>query len=211
MEAGEMTLPRTHRNVRRIRVTSVLLTTGLLAMGALSGCATPGGSSATTSSPVATERQAGEKSTRLCIKNDSTTEVTATFNRFDGINGDPNADYVVGLTAQGGTVCADGWYSSPPDVSADLIYMTGDGKFVTWQVSAENRAFDPPNGRIMDDGKNGVCRVFAVGDNLYLADGNKSFTIKRNSDSGFKEFQVTIADSADVSQKYDCTDSYYPG
>lgn len=205
-----MTLPRTHRNVQRIRVTSVLLTTGLLAMGALSGCATPGGSSATTPSPVATERQAGEKSTRLCIKNDSTTEVTATFNRFDGINGDPNADYVVGLTAQGGTVCADGWYSSPPDVSVDLIYMKGDGKFVTWQASAENRAFDPPNGRIMDYGNMGVCRIFETGDGLKLADGVKSFALKRNADSGFIEFQLTIADSSDVTQLKDCKDSYYP-
>jgi hypothetical protein len=126
-----MTPPNSRGQVRRVGVTSLLIVTSFLAVGALSGCATGGDSAAPTSSSASTERQAGEKSTRLCIKNDSTTEVTASFYRFDGINGDPNADPIVGLTVKGGTVCADGWYSSPPDVSADLIYMTGDGKFVT--------------------------------------------------------------------------------
>ncbi len=205
-----MTPSKTRGYVRQFGISSLVLATSLLAVGALSGCTTNGGSAEPTSSPASAERQAGEKSTRLCIQNDSTTEVTASFNRFDGINGDPNADYVVGLTANGGSVCADGWYSSPPDVSADLIYMTGDGKFVTWQVSAENRAFDPPNGRIMDDGKNGVCREFDVGSGLNLADGVKSFALTRNADSGFIEFRLTIADSSDVSQKYDCRNSYYP-
>ena len=203
------TKPRS--DVRRIGILSLFIATSLLAVGALSGCTTSGGSSAPSSSSASTERQAGEKSTRLCFQNDSATEVTASFNRFDGINGDPNADYVVGLTANGGSVCADGWYSSPPDVSADLIYMTGDGKFVTWQVSAENRAFDPPNGRIMDYGKMGVCRVFDSGDGLNLADGVKSFALTRKADSGFIEFQLTIADSSDVTPRQDCSDSYYPG
>ena len=206
-----MTPTHQRGRARRIGVTALLMSLSLLSSASLAGCTPSSGSQAPASSPAATERQAGEKSTRICIQNDSATEVTASFNRFDGINGDPNADYVVGLTTNGGRVCADGWYSSPPDVSADLIYMTGNGKFVTWQVSAENRAFDPPNGRIMDDGKSGVCRVFAVGDGLYLADGNKAFSITRGPDSGFIEFQVTITDSTDVSQKYDCTDSYFPG
>jgi len=204
-----MTLMNTQSNVRLIAVTFALLASSLLALGALSGCGTYGGSVASSSSPASTERRAGEKSTRVCIQNDSATDVTASFNRFDGINGDPNADYVVGLTHNGGSVCADGWYSSPPDVSVDLIYMKGDGTFVTWQASAENRAFDPPRGRIMDSDKKGVCREFAVGDGLNIADGTKSSALARNADSGFKEFQLTIADSTDVSPRNDCTDSYY--
>ena len=205
-----MSLTHQRGSARRIGVAALLMSLSLITVTSLAGCSPTSDSEAPTSSPATTERQAGEKSTRICIQNDSATEVTASFIRFDGINGDPNADYVVGLTANGGSVCADGWYSSPPDVSADLIYMTGDGKFVTWQVSAENRAFDPPNGRIMDTGKIGACRTFAVGDGLYLADGNKAFSITRGSDSGFKEFQVTITDSTDVSQKNDCKNSYYP-
>jgi hypothetical protein len=206
-----MTHTKSRGHVRRVGVTSLLIVTSLLAVGALSGCATGGESAAPTSSTASIERQAGEKSTRLCIRNDSTTEVTASFNRFDGINGDPDANPIVGLNIQGGTVCADGWYSSPPDVSADLIYMTGDGKFVTWQVSAENRAFDPPNGRIMDYGRMGVCRVFDSSEGLNLADGVKSFALQRNADSGFIEFQLTIADSSQVTPLRDCSESYYPG
>jgi hypothetical protein len=194
---------------RRGRLTALLLVAAVLATGTLSGCTPSAGSTATGSSQSSVERRAGEKSTRLCIRNNSSTEFTASFNRFDGINGDPNADYVVGLTAKGGQVCADGWYSSPPDVSVDLIYMTGDGKFVTWQASAENRAFDPPRGRVMDTKQQGVCTEFSVGDALHLADGHKSFSLKRNSDAGFIEFQLEIDDSSNVTQLYDCSDSYY--
>lgn len=89
--------------------------------------------------------------------------------------------------------------------------MTGDGKFVTWQASAENRAFDPPDGRIMDYGTMGVCREFDSSDGLNLADGVKSFALKRNADSGFIEFQLTITDSSQVTPLRDCSDSYYPG
>ncbi|MFZ4078978.1 MAG: hypothetical protein ACOYKK_06035 [Microbacteriaceae bacterium] len=150
---------------RRGRLTALLLVAAVLATGTLSGCAPGAESTATGSSQSSVERRAGEKSTRLCIRNNSSTEFTASFNRFDGINGDPNADYVVGLTAKGGQVCADGWYSSPPDVS--------------------------------------------VGDALHLADGHKSFSLKRNSDAGFIEFQLEIDDSSNVTQLYDCSDSYY--
>jgi nucleoside-diphosphate-sugar epimerase len=46
---------------------------------------------------------------------------------------------------------------------------------------------------------------------LWLADGVKSFALQRNADSGFIEFQLTIADSSQVTPLRDCSDSYYPG
>ena len=129
------------------------------------------------------------RATRLCVINSSTRAATLNVTKRDSQDGGP------GL-APGQRVCAEGWSAVTVDVQA-LLAVDGDSG--AFEVFADNATIGQPTLSVDRDRGCIAYNAWSVGASQVFDDGIVRLTGQRLADTDWKEFTLTIADSASPS------------
>lgn len=131
----------------------------------------------------------------VCVVNKTPGSINVSFNKYDTRSTD------VESVASGLNVCAEGTFSSEPDVRAKVT-APGSPEI---KMSAYNPALGYPSFKMTKTGQRGVCGSFFVDERMSLADGVHQFTVTRNKDTGWKKFTVEVVESTNTTPDGDCS------
>lgn len=121
----------------------------------------------------------------ICVTNSSSQNIKVTSRNYDTGRG-------LGVVAPGGEACAEGTSGFNDDVWLDVQAYNDRVSWIPLLIGNNPTAFAAPRVYVYECMSNSG---YDVGESRYWDSGIIAFDIKREADSGWKQFRVNITDS----------------